>query len=68
MAVEELVGGVQGDICARHIPNTVVLPTPSPGVLYHVVRMSLFIYSLAVDKHDVIIGKLPIIPLFLLSP
>ena len=43
MAVEEEVGGVEGDVVARHVPDTLVLTGLTPRILDEIVGLTLFV-------------------------
>ena len=65
MPVEEEVGGVESDVVARHVPDTLVLTGLTPRILDEIVGLTLFVKCLAVDEHHMVIGEAPVVPLFL---
>ena len=65
MPVEEEVGGVEGDVVARHVPDTLVLTGITPGILDEIIGFALLVKCLAVDEHHMVIGEAPVVPLFL---
>ena len=65
MAVEEEVGGVESDVVARHVPDTLVLTGLTPRILDEIVGLTLFVKCLAVDEHHMVIGEAPVVPLLL---
>jgi len=64
-AVEEDVGGVEGHVVARHVPDALVEAALAPGVLHQIIRLALFVDGLAVDQHHVVVSESPVVPLLL---
>ena len=65
IAIQEDVGGVEGDVVARHVPDATILTAVAPRILDHIVWATLLVSGLAIDKHHVVVSESPVVPLLL---
>lgn len=65
LAVQEQICGIQRHIVARHIPRSLIIAACPPGILHHVVWFPIFVKSLAIDEHNMVVGEAPVVKLFL---
>lgn len=59
--VYHVVHGVSCNKVLGHVPDTLVVTSLTPWILYHIILLTILVFSNTEDKHTMIISKLPVV-------